>query len=918
MHAKRSCAVGLGLALAVILLLASAVPAPAETLTPAFRAPAGPSHFSAAVEASDEMMAATVFTVTNTNDSGAGSLRQAIQDVNTAPGGPRIIRFAIPTSDANYNAAQHTWTINVLGGPQHELAAIRRSVTIDGTTQGTNAAGGPAILLRDPTGTDQEWGLQFNMGGGLDPSGSVVRGLTISGFARWVTTPVYEAAQAILFYGGVTVATVEDCQIGTNWNGTKADPNFNGITIMVPSSDITIRDNVIAGNESIGLYLGGTGSNTVTGNKIGTDATATLNLGNGEGGIILEAAHNNQIGGATSAERNYILYNGFNTTYFPTGSDGIYAGGGTSHAVYGNVIQGNWIGVDANGHDAGNGRWGVVIDGPGDGNVIGGTHAGEGNVIAGNGDVGTTHSAWFHGNVALGCPTNTEIAGNLIGVGAGGETGFSQQTGVFLLGPADVTIGKKFAGNVISGHYGKGVRITAATNVQIAYNKIGVDLDGKTPVSNEDGVYAGPAEAGQIVDLVQIGPGNVISGNASYGVNLSGGSGTVSHVNVLGNLIGLASDDATIAANKRGVQVTSCGTGIRIGDVGAANRNTISGNKDYGVYIEGTNGVQVYNNILGVGADQTVARPNGTGVMIASGTGTAVGKYGNATYGNVFRFNTYDAVATKSGAPGNFVYANSMLHDGGLGIDLLDDGVTMGTCSGYPFQRPTITTIACSKHGAYILTGTACPGAKIEIFSTSSPSPQGFGEGTTFLATATANGSGRFSWSFSSSTPTWFTATATHATYGTSEFSKDWAFLNPSSVDLEYFRAIGQRRQILLEWETEHERGTVGFRLWRAESENGTRTRITGLIPAEGSPTHGAGYDYTDKTVTPNVTYYYWLEDIDAYGTSAFHGPVHAKASRPHVCGMAADGRDGFAAGLALLFVALLLPRTLRRARSVR
>jgi hypothetical protein len=73
------------------------------------------------------------YTVINTNDSGAGSLRQAITDAN-AHGGADVINFAIP------GGGLHTIS------PASALPVITDAVTIDGTTQSgssvnTNAFG---------------------------------------------------------------------------------------------------------------------------------------------------------------------------------------------------------------------------------------------------------------------------------------------------------------------------------------------------------------------------------------------------------------------------------------------------------------------------------------------------------------------------------------------------------------------------------------------------------------------------------------------------------------------------------------------------------------------------------------------------------------------------------------------------------
>jgi hypothetical protein len=48
------------------------------------------------------------------------------------------------------------------------------------------------------------------------------------------------------------------------------------------------------------------------------------------------------------------------------------------------------------------------------------------------------------------------------------------------------------------------------------------------------------------------------------------------------------------------------------------------------------------------------------------------------------------------------------------------------------------------------------------------------------------------------------------------------------------------------------------------------------LIPAEGSPTEGASYEFVDDDAKNRKTYYYILEDIDLNGGTTDHGPVSA------------------------------------------
>jgi hypothetical protein len=96
-------------------------------------------------------------------------------------------------------------------------------------------------------------------------------------------------------------------------------------------------------------------------------------------------------------------------------------------------------------------------------------------------------------------------------------------------------------------------------------------------------------------------------------------------------------------------------------------------------------------------------------------------------------------------------------------------------------------------------------------------------------------------------------------------------------IELSYFTAIPRAGKVILTWSTESEIDNAGFNLYRSTSENGEYISINdSLIPAQGSPTQGASYEFVDKDVKNRKTYYYKLEDIDLNGTSTMHGPVSA------------------------------------------
>jgi hypothetical protein len=103
----------------------------------------------------------------------------------------------------------------------------------------------------------------------------------------------------------------------------------------------------------------------------------------------------------------------------------------------------------------------------------------------------------------------------------------------------------------------------------------------------------------------------------------------------------------------------------------------------------------------------------------------------------------------------------------------------------------------------------------------------------------------------------------------------------PTSIYLFSFNAIQRINKVALAWATASEIDTAGFKLYRAESESGGYIKINGsLIPAEGSPTQGATYQFVDENVQNRKVYFYKLEDIDLNGKSTRYGPVSAEPRR--------------------------------------
>lgn len=316
------------------------------------------------------------FTVTNTNDSGAGSLRQAITDANALPG-------------------LDTITFNISGAGPHTISvasalpAITDSVVIDGWSE-PDFSSTPVIVL-DGNDVSAD-GLRLSS----TADGSTIRGLVIRDFN----------GDGIEIAAGSDNNTIVGNDIGHLTNsGTDAGSGeanaFNGLHILGANNTIGGTTagwgNVLSGNNDGGITITGAAAtgNVVQGNLIGTNAAGTAVIANGVDGILIDDdAANNTIGGTTTAARNVISGNT---------DDGIELDGGAT----GNLIRGNFIGTDITGTvDLGNRSDGVLVNASTTNNQIGGTVAGAGNTIAFNDGIGVDQTG--------GAGTGNSVLGNSI------------------------------------------------------------------------------------------------------------------------------------------------------------------------------------------------------------------------------------------------------------------------------------------------------------------------------------------------------------------------------------------------------------------------------------------------------------------------------------------------------------------------
>lgn len=690
----------------------------------------------------------TTFVVTNTNDSGPGSLRGAI-------------------ANANANPSSDTITFNIAGpgvqriSPLSPLPAITDTTTIDATTQ-PGYGGTPLVELSGGSAGPGVSGLA------LSAAGNNVRGLAIGGFGGYGVSITGPGSNRF-----------ERNHIGVAADGSTPRPNASG-GILVTSSPGNIigspsGSNVISGNGGVGVTIvgvngNGADNNVVQNNFIGTNAAGTAALGNTAEGLLL-TANNTVVGGTAPGTRNVISGNA---------SNGIrILNAGTN-----NSVQGNYIGTNAAGTAAiGNGGSGVVIEQTGR-HTIGGTAPGAGNLISGN----AVHGIFFFvcDPGLAGCSSGNVVQGNLIGTMADGVHSLGNGVNGIRVGAApNNRIGGTTAAarNVISGNTGDGLHLREAwtTGTIVQGNFIGLGIDGVTAVPNGTGppgtfplenygagIYL--VSASNTIGGSAPGAGNVIGFNTLDGIDIDvGGIGNT----ISGNLIGTQASGMAGAPNGRnGVTLANSPT-----------NNTLSGNV---ISANLSNGVQFFNASTNTVQQNNIGRTiDGNGHLGNAANGIVVASSsGNQLLQNQMAFNGGAGVRIDSGT-GNRISSNAIDNNGGLGIDLFPFGVTANdpgdadtganNLQNFPVLTKAVST-ASTTSVAGTLNSTANTTFALEFFSSASCDPSGNGEGELYLGgaslTTDATGNAAFFYSFAGGTlGRQLTATATDPNGNTSEFS---------------------------------------------------------------------------------------------------------------------------------------------------
>ncbi len=610
--------------------------------------------------------------VTNTNDSGAGSLRDAINCSNSNAG-VDTITFNIP------GAGPHTIA------PQSPLPALIDAVVMDATSE-PDFAGTPVVELEGSSAGAGANGLEV-LGGN-----STVRGFVINRFD----------GSGIRIESG-NHNTIEGNFIGTDVAGAVDQGNGQHGVLIVNSLNNTLGGttaaarNVISGNQLHGVSLaqstGNTTMNKVMGNRIGTTAAGTASIGNSLHGVRIGGGTGNMIGGTATGAGNLI-------------SGNLNSGVKLENNADNNFVQGNMIGTGTAGTlDLGNAQQGVFILNSSS-NTIGGSAMGAGNVISGNNFNGVSITK------TTGNSTGNVLQGNKIGTDAAGNTALGNTLqGVRLSGVASNTIGGDNMAderNLISGNGESGVKLeNGSTNNFVRGNAIGTDISGTLDLGNTfQGVFIVDSN-NNTIGGTGAGDGNVISGNNLNGISITGTStGTV----IQGNAIGTnAAGTAAVANTLNGVRIGGA-SGHTIGGMVAGAGNLISGNSQAGVKLEANaNNNMVQDNFIGTDINGTMALGNTLdGVLIEDSSNNTIGGTA-AGAGNLISGNDRNGILLAFGPNANIIQGNT------IGTALNGTSTLGNNRGGVSLFQATNTTIGGTVAGAPNIVAFSGIAAGVEV-----------------------------------------------------------------------------------------------------------------------------------------------------------------------------------------------------------
>jgi titin len=440
--------------------------------------------------------------------------------------------------------------------------------------------------------------------------------------------------------------------------------------------------NATPGSNEIDFAIGGGGAQTIRPNIALPEVTNTVVIdGTTQPGFagspLIDLDGANVIPPGTSGlvvRADNSTVKGLAITGWLPDPDTPYTGGvGLLIKGNGDVVQGNYLGIDTTGtRSVGNGV-GLWIENV-SGTLVGGTDPGAGNVISGNG--------W---GVYANGSTGGVVQGNYVGTNPTGTAAMRNfVNGLYIVGSDNLIGGTTAAArNIISGNTGTGVGISG-TSIRVQGNYIGTDVTGTRALGNGTGVAsAGSVMTGGLIGGTDPGAGNLISGNGRDGVFL----GRDSNDNVVqGNFIGTdVTGTAALDNGRAGVYLETAlrnqigGTAPGAGNLISGNFRSGGGGAASGVYLTRASADNVVQgNTIGTDVSGTRALRNSYGITIENGQNNSIGGP-EAGAGNLISGNWSDGVQLLTPLAGNRVQGNRIgtdrtgtlaLGNGGNGVSI--------------------------------------------------------------------------------------------------------------------------------------------------------------------------------------------------------------------------------------------------------
>ena len=324
--------------------------------------------------------------------------------------------------------------------------------------------------------------------------------------------------------------------------------------------------------------------------------------------------------------------------------------------------------------------------------------------------------------------------------------------GIVLSGGSD---GSEIRGLAIYEHGGHAVQIESLDNWLLC-NYIGLDPDGNVEGNGGSGIYI--TGKGNLIGGDVQGQRNVLGGNHGHGIFIDGASDNY----VYGNFIGLGPDGDKDTGNlQAGIRLVNASNNV-IGGIIPTWGNYITFNNSSGIaglggisLVSGSSGNLFQNNRIGADINGVADSGNTRyGIHINNSDDNVIG--GNAK-GNTIVNNEYDGIAIiNNSSAGNVISQNSITGNGGLGIDLGDNGKDTNDNDDLDpgpngFQNyPEITAVEAltTKTNIDFSLNTA-PNSSytLEFYASAScnaAAPNDYGEGEIYLGkeTVSTNGSG--------------------------------------------------------------------------------------------------------------------------------------------------------------------------------